>query len=147
MIADFHMHTFFSHDSQSGPEEMISEAVKKGLEVICITDHYDKDYMDWGEKSIFDVDAYFNTLLLLKEQYAGKIDLRIGVELGLQPHLGNCFAKLVQSYPFDFVIGSVHVINGLDPAFDELFEGHTDDEIYRLTFQETLMDIQNIRDF
>lgn len=147
MKADVHMHTSFSHDSKSSPEVMIQGAIKKGLEVICFTDHYDKDYMDWGDKSIFDIDAYFNTLIPLREQYADKIDIRIGIELGLQPHLGSCFEELVRSYPFDFVIGSVHVINGLDPAFGELFEGYTDDEIYRLTLQETLVDVKNNKDF
>ena len=34
MRADVHMHTNFSHDSESSPEEMIQGAIDKGLEVI-----------------------------------------------------------------------------------------------------------------
>ena len=33
MRADVHMHTNFSHDSESSPEEMIQGAIEKGLEV------------------------------------------------------------------------------------------------------------------
>ena len=69
MRADVHMHTSFSHDSQSEPREMIEGAIAKGLEVICFTDHYDKDYMGWGDESIFDADAYFETLRPLREEY------------------------------------------------------------------------------
>ena len=51
--ADVHMHTDFSHDSESTPEQMVEGAIEKGLEVICFTDHYDKDNMDWGPEYIF----------------------------------------------------------------------------------------------
>ena len=48
----------FSHDSKSAPEEMI-KIHRKGLEVICFTDHYDKDYLGWGEECVFDVEKIF----------------------------------------------------------------------------------------
>ena len=47
------MHTNFSHDSEATPEQMIEGAIQKGLEVICFTDHYDKDNMSWGPEDIF----------------------------------------------------------------------------------------------
>ena len=43
MRADVHMHTNFSHDSKSAPEEMILGAIAKGLQAVCFTDHHDKD--------------------------------------------------------------------------------------------------------
>ncbi|MGN1266551.1 MAG: PHP domain-containing protein, partial [Dorea sp.] len=33
------MHSNFSHDSESTPEEMVKGAIEKGLEMICFTDH------------------------------------------------------------------------------------------------------------
>ena len=53
MRADVHMHSNFSHDSEFTPEQMILGALEKGLEMICFTDNYDKDDMEWGEESIF----------------------------------------------------------------------------------------------
>lgn len=147
MRADVHMHTSFSHDSESCPEEMIKGAIEKGLEVICFTDHYDKDYMGWGDESIFDPEEYFKVLVPLQEKYKTQIDVRIGVELGMQPHLGECFTALTKSYPFDFVIGSVHAVQGTDPAMGMLFDGRTDEEAYRAAFEETLEDIKKIEDF
>lgn len=67
MRADVHMHTSFSHDSESCPEEMIKGAIEKGLEVICFTDHYDKDYMGWGDESIFDPEEYLRFLSLFRK--------------------------------------------------------------------------------
>ena len=63
MRADVHMHTNFSHDSESSPEEMIQGAIEKGLEVICFTDHFDKDNMSWGLEDIFDPEAYFQAMI------------------------------------------------------------------------------------
>ena len=34
MRADYHMHTSFSYDSDSSPEEMIHAAIQKGLQTI-----------------------------------------------------------------------------------------------------------------
>ena len=113
MRADVHMHTNFSHDSSSTPEEMIRGAIEKGLEVICFTDHYDKDNMDWGPEDIFDPEEYFRVLPPLKEKYRDQIDVRIGVELGIQPYLESYYREFVKKYPFDFVIASFHKIDNL----------------------------------
>lgn len=142
MKADVHMHCAFSTDSETGPEEMIQGAIGKGLEMICFTDHYDKDNTDWGEEDIFDAEAYFQVLPPLQEKYKEKIEVRIGVEIGMQPYLEPFYAKFVKQYPFDFVIGSVHSTHRRDIAFGSLFENHTDEEVYRMVLLETLEDIK-----
>ena len=38
-IADCHMHSFFSSDSEAPTEEMVKRAVELGLPAICLTDH------------------------------------------------------------------------------------------------------------
>lgn len=146
MRADVHMHSSFSHDSGTAPEEMIRGAIGKGLEMICFTDHFDKDDMEWGEESIFDPEMYFRTLRPLQEKYRDQIDVRIGVELGLRPYLGDYYREFVSRYPFDFVIGSVHSVDSSDPATGKLFASQTDTEAYRQAFAETLEDIRAFQD-
>lgn len=151
MRADVHMHTEFSHDSQASPEEMIRGAMEKGLEVICFTDHYDKDNMSWGPEDIFDPEEYFRRLLLLREAYRGRIDVRIGIELGMQPHLAEYYNRFVPRYPFDFVIGSVHSILGEDMVYgmryDEEFQSLSDEKLYRTTLEEMLEDVKSHEEF
>lgn len=149
MKADFHTHTNFSTDAarNSAPEVMIQSAIQHGLETICITDHMDPDFDDIGEEFVFDTEAYFQTLLPLQEKYRDQIEVLIGVEFGLQPHLGEKAKEYVNKYPFDYVIGSTHVLHGLDPYIRDNFKDHTDKQLYREMFEETLINIQNVKDF
>lgn len=150
--ADMHMHTWFSTDSEACPRDMADEAVRKGLKTICFTDHFDKDDLEWGEEGIFDVDAYFVEMQKLQEEYAGKLNIRIGMELGLRTYLKDYYEELTKKYPFDFVIGSVHnvpykkdaegKILYTDPAAEKLFTDRTDKEAYRLMMETTL---ENVR--
>lgn len=150
--ADMHMHTWFSTDSEACPCDMADEAVRKGLKTICFTDHFDKDDLEWGEEGIFDMDAYFVEMQKLQEEYAGKLNIRIGIELGLRAYLKDYYEELTKKYPFDFVIGSVHNVpykkdaegNILytDPAAEKLFTDRTDKEAYRLMMETTL---ENVR--
>lgn len=147
MKADFHTHTNFSTDADVMPEDIIKAAIERGLERICITDHYDKDYPGEPHEFQLDTERYFQELGKLQEKYKGQIDVRIGVEIGLQPHLGEVYHQYVPAYPFDFVIGSVHIIHGQDPYYKEFFEGKGDAQMYAQAFEETLEDIKAISDF
>ena len=147
MRADFHMHTSFSTDAQISPEQMIQGAITKGMHTICITDHMDIDFSNNPNEFTFDTAKYVTVLRLLQEKYKELIDVRIGVETGLQPHLRTALHHYVNQYPFDFVIGSVHLIQGEDPYSGGLFKDKTDEEAYRLAFEETLKNVQENSDF
>lgn len=118
--ADFHMHTSFSGDSDAPMEEVIQRAIALGLTHICITEHYDPDYVYAPEEdAIFELntDSYLYELLKLREKYKSQIAVGFGVELGLQPHLKRLLAMYVKSHDFDFIIGSSHLCNRKDPYY------------------------------
>ena len=123
--SDSHLHTHYSIDSIATVREMAEGGIKKGLHAIYITDHYDKDYIiengEINEAHIFDPKQYFDEIRQVQEEFKDKIDLFIGVELGLLPHLGSYYKELVRKYPFDFVIGSPHAVNGEDPYTRKIF--------------------------
>ena len=155
--ADMHMHTKFSTDSEACPSKMAEAAIKKGLKTICFTDHFDKDDLEWGEEGIFDVDAYFCELQKLQKEYNGRLEIKIGVELGLRTYLKEYYDALIKKYPFDFVIGSVHNApykkdaegNDVftDPAAEKMFEDRTDKEAYRLMMETTLENVRCMEAF
>ena len=84
MICDYHLHTEFSIDSQAPVRDQIEQAIRLGMDELCITDHHDYDSAFCGLDFSLDLPAYLEELRELKEIYRGQIRLKIGVELGLQ---------------------------------------------------------------
>ena len=119
ILWDCHMHSSFSVDSSTPMEDMVLKSIQQGLTGICFTEHLDPDYPDTPEKIDFslDIPAYHKQLQTLREKYKDKLDIRFGIEIGLQPHLEDYFRQLLKEYPFDFVIGSSHIVHGADPYY------------------------------
>ena len=69
------------------------------------------------------------------------------MEFGLQPHLAKKAKAFTAANPYDFVIGSMHVVGGKDPYYPEFFEGISDEEAYRMALRETIADIRAVADF
>ena len=149
IITDLHMHSAHSDDSEEPMENMIEEAVRRGLQEICFTEHYDMDFPKDKEEFTFDLDtdAYFSHFQTCKEQYKDRIRLLFGVEYGLQPHLKERCRDYIASYPFDFVIGSSHLANGKDPYLPEFFEGRSEKEAYLEYFESVLACVEAFDDF
>ena len=123
MRADFHIHTCFSGDSEANVDAVIQSAIAKGIKYMAITDHNDYQF----ENGIFelDVEKYFDFMSKKKLEYKDQINLSVGIECGLEPKYADRINKLLDSYNFDFVIGSSHVINGRDPYYKEYFENRS----------------------
>ena len=82
-----------------------------------------------------------------KEVYKDKIDLRFGVELGLQPHLAKKHKDYLSEYPFDFVIGSSHLVHGIDPYYPKFFESNDEKSCYLEYFESILENIEAFQGF
>lgn len=139
IIADCHVHSNFSSDGKATLEQMISQAVRLGLKVICFTDHMDYDYPQVSDYSFcLDVGAYTARLSELRVKYRKIIDIRTGIELGLQTHIKEQLTAVTEGYPFDFVIGSSHVVDRIDPYYPEFWDGRTEEEGIRKYFQSII---------
>lgn len=145
IFADCHVHSDFSSDSTAPMEQMIEKGINEGLKWICFTDHMDYDYPPVGEYSfLFDPEAYIRKINELKDRYKNKIEILTGIELGLQPHLSEKMTALLKSFSFDFVIGSSHIVDNMDPYYASYWENRSiKDGIYR--YFESI--IENCRAF
>ncbi len=147
---DYHLHTSFSSDSDTPMEDMIQEAVRLNLRGICFTEHHD---IDWPENEdsftfLVDTDNYQQKLYELKEKYKNHIEILFGVELGLQSHLKSELPEYIKSYPFDFVIGSSHLVDGIDPYYPLLFQKYPNEKAaFRRYFECILENLETFTDF
>lgn len=141
MLWDTHMHSQYSGDSQTPQEDMIAAAIKN-LSGICFTDHLDIDYPEDPELFLLDLPNYTASVNALREKYSDRLPVLCGIELGLQTHLAALHADILSQYPFDFVIGSTHVIHGVDPYFPPFWESHTEDAGYLEYFESILENLK-----
>lgn len=145
ITADQHVHTSFSSDSEELAENAVKAAIAKGLSTLCITEHMDMDYPT-GE-FMLDDEAYHTEYLRLKELYSDRIELLFGVELGLMDYLAPRLYEFAKSQPFDFIIGSSHLVDGVDPYYPEYFGTYGDQNGILRYFESILANITAFDDF
>lgn len=142
MLWDTHMHTHHSGDSDAPMDAMINAAIARGLGGICFTDHYDYDYPDDPELFLLDFDSYIKEVRAARETYAGTFPVLLGIEVGLQPQITDINQAAVSAHPFDFVIGSSHVVHGMDPYYPAYYEGRSEREAYLEYFTSILENLK-----
>ncbi len=131
---DYHLHSHFSCDSKASMVEQCLSAIHKGLPEIGIADHFDLHPGDEC-RGFFRPNEWAAELDRARREFEGRLVVRAGIELG-EPHIyqAECQA-LLQSYPFDYALGSLHWV-GDELVFDRKYFRRSADEAYGLFFEE-----------
>ena len=90
-LADYHTHSAASPDGSLTVNQLAEAAVRAGLDEICVTDHVDT--VLWGShapREHFDWTGLLAQVPQAREQYAGRLTIRLGAELGEAPMIGLC---------------------------------------------------------
>lgn len=131
------MHTHFSPDSKQTMETICERAIERGIGEIAITDHFDLIECDDGNE-FYDPEAYFKSLEEVREKYEGRLTIRAGVEIGEPHRFQERTNALLDAYPYDFVIGSLHWVGDQLILSSGYFEGRDAIDAYRSYFEEML---------
>ena len=136
-MIDYHVHTCFSGDSLALPSEMLDAAARLGIEEICFTDHVDFDNPGHNFEPA-DLAKRHECLEVFGGCYRG-VRIREGVEISMAPLVECADSSLAYLAGFepDFIIGSQHVVNGLDVYYPEFHQLKSKEEAY-LSYLETI---------
>lgn len=131
IIADTHTHSEFSGDSSTTMISYIDKAIKQGLKYFCFTDHYDLYYPEaelkdgtFGNIFLIDLESYDKSVSLLREKFKSEISVLKGIELGLCNRALPEYEDLLSKHQFDFVLASIHLVEGMDPYYPEFWLHH-----------------------
>ena len=126
-------------------EDMLKNAIEKEFSSICFTDHMDYNFPSEGDTPEFllDIEPYFEEMKRLSEKYGDRIKIRRGIELGLKKDCLDKCISLTEEYPFDFVIGSTHLVDNIDPYYDT-FWSDTPEKSGILRYYETTLNNVNL---
>ncbi|MGN1016297.1 MAG: histidinol-phosphatase HisJ family protein [Faecousia sp.] len=132
---DYHIHSRVSFDGHDTGLSLAQAARDAGLREICFTDHRD-----------YDPGAQVQTMLFDPRDYSREYDsleipglkVRRGMEFGMTPDNRGQFQEDLKLRAFDFVLGSVHFVEGQDVYFAPYWQGKTQFQAERRYLEETL---------
>ncbi len=152
MLADYHVHTGYSDDSNYPLEQVVKDAIKLNLDEICITDH-----VDYGVKSDWDkpatarfedghavtnvaYPAYFAEMADVRDRYADRIVVKCGLEFGVQSHTEDDFNRVYDLWgdSMDFSLLSIHQVGDLEFWSGDFQRDRTQQEYNDAYYEEML---------
>jgi histidinol-phosphatase (PHP family) len=121
VIVDYHMHLRDPEEridhTPEAVERFVETAVARGIDEIGFTEHiyyFEQTRPFWTESYMldrckYDLDAYVGALLAAKER---GLPVKLGLEVDYFPGTERELADLLGDYPFDYLLGSVHFVDG-----------------------------------
>lgn len=109
IICDTHLHSEHSHDSKAPLEELCYEAIKKGLKVLCTTEHIFLESRDAGY-GYFNMENYLKEVERCNKKFQGKLLVLSGIEFS-EPHIFYKELKEIKKYELDIIVGAIHWID------------------------------------
>ncbi|MBV7271882.1 histidinol phosphate phosphatase [Clostridium thailandense] len=133
---DTHVHTKISTDSNMDIEEAIKSAQNKNISMI-ITEHMDLKFPKEG-MFCFDSNNYFEEY----SKHRGK-NLLLGVEIGMKEDCVEESRELLNDNPFDYAIGSIHLVDNMDIYYSDFYKNKSKREAYEEYLNFMLKCIKN----
>ena len=128
-LCTYHSHCTFC-DGKAPAEEFVKAAIEAGFHSYGVSSHSPLPFDTRWSLSKGDVEAYLREMERLKKQYAGQIELSVGLEIDYLNDGWGPASDYFQRMPLDYRIGSVHLVtNGetgemmdMDGSFDDFRE-------------------------
>lgn len=114
MISDYHIHTKLCHHAKGEMEDYVRQGLSVGLKTIGFSDHAPNDdgFDPHHRMTTAQFPEYVHAVESLREKYPD-IEIKLGIEADIYPGFEFSLKKIISNYPIDYVIGSVHFIDGI----------------------------------
>jgi histidinol-phosphatase (PHP family) len=118
MIADYHIHTRLCRHAVGEPREYVERAIELGMPEMGFADHLPflggweprHDLTDDWAMGPDELDGYVALVQGLAREYEDDVRIILGIEADFIPETMEQTAAVLDQYPFEYVIGSVHII-------------------------------------
>ena len=91
--------------------------------------------------------TYYETFKGMLALYHDKIELKLGLEFGMQAHTIEKYEKLFARFPFDFIILSVHEVEDKEFWTQDFQRGRTQKEYNERYYEELLYLVENYHNY
>jgi len=155
-IADYHSHTVRCGHAEGSMESYVEAAIQAGLGEFGFSCHVPMYWLPEQRRDrgiamrMEELEEYVADVLAVARKYP-QIPVRLGLEADFIPGHEEDLVKLLQPYPWDYVIGSVHFIGEWgfdDPSTTDRYAEWDISELYAKFFtQERLAAQSGLFDF
>jgi histidinol-phosphatase (PHP family) len=121
VIVDYHMHLRAPDESiehtVEAVERFVDAAAERGIDEIGFTEHiyyFEQTRPLWSlpyqvERCKYDLDDYVDAVVEAKRR---DFPVKLGLEVDYQPSTADEMDRILEPYPWDYLIGSVHFVDG-----------------------------------
>ena len=129
MKANYHTHTWRCNHASGNERQYVENALKAGLEILGFADHtpyiFKGNYYSTFRMAMEQLPGYVDTVLALRERYANRIDIPLGLEAEYYPrHFEELLSRL-REYPIDYLILGQHFVGN---EYDAPYNGVGSDD-------------------
>ena len=117
-VTDYHVHTARCGHAGGTTRSYVEAAVARGLTEIAFTDHVPLYFLPGEDPdpnlamTRAELPGYVGEVLALREEFAGRIDVLLGLEADYAEGHEAALAKILAAHDWDVVLGSVHWVAG-----------------------------------
>ena len=140
MIANYHTHTWRCNHASGTEKQYVENALKAGLKILGFADHapyvFPEGYYSHFRMKLDQFPGYVDTVLALREDYAGQIQIPLGLEIEYYPRHLPELLPILRDQPLDYLILGQHFVgNEYDAPYNGL--GSDDAGLLRLYVRQT----------
>ena len=141
-LVNYHVHTTFSCDATATMREQCLRAVELGLTEVAFTEHLD---LQPNEEcyGYYNRDAYEAEFRRCEAEFGGSVKLLRGLEMTYQQEFHDQIVNWIKGYPYDFIIGSVHVVKSEFLHLRDLYSRWNARDCYTWYYEELLRAAQS----
>ena len=139
-MIDYHLHSKRCGHAVGEMRDYVTSAIEKGFDEIGFSDHlplihfYDPALtMSWD-----DFPFYIADVARMKDEFK-EIEIRLGIEVDYIPGKEREIQSIIAEYDFDYVLGSVHFIDGWgfdDRRYIDNYDNYSIEDLYKRYFKE-----------
>ena len=125
MKVNLHTHTWRCNHASGSEKQYVENALKAGMEVLGFADHtpypFPQGYYSHFRMKPEQLPDYVETILTLRQEYAGRIEIPLGLETEFYPKHFPQLMELLREYPMDYLIMGQHFVgNEYDAPYNGL---------------------------
>ncbi|MCZ8513915.1 histidinol-phosphatase HisJ [Paenibacillus filicis] len=140
-MIDYHTHHVRCGHASGELEEYVQKGIEIGLTQLGLSDHMPllhvnpETYLPGMAMPMDELPRYVEEAFRLQEKYKDRIDIRVGLEGDYIEGWESEIRRIVEAYPWDYVIGSVHFLGEWDITDYRQTDGWKDRDAYEVYVQ------------